>query len=477
MRATRFSIAFVVLCSVVMSGNAFGQAQAGLDAAYKREFAYLDAEARELEARVAQLDKEEQQADTQARSEIAALETQLLTLNATLAALEEQQRSIAKADEALTEEQAGLERLTAQAELVLSSYGYVPEKQNTNKDAPTEGSIIAGLERMFAQAAMTLAEGDGVKRVPGSFIGASGEQVKGELISIGRIAVYGVAQTEAGALAPAGQGLLKVWDEQSAVAAKAIAAGSLASGAGVPVFVFDNADQAIEKRHQLTFAEYTSTGGSIAWVIVGVGVVALLLMLLRTFSLLRAGNASSSTVHRLSSLLEQGSLAEAMALINKKKGALERVISSLLSQAGEQQHVQEDIVQEKILQELPALDRYKSALVVFATVSPLLGLLGTVAGMITTFQALTEFGNSDPKLVSKGISEALVGTEYGLVVAIPTLFFGNLLASWSERIKGNLELVAIKTLNRLHFVHPARRHGSGSAVLSAGIDTSMLKDQ
>ena len=84
---------------------------------------------------------------------------------------------------------------------------------------------------------------------------------------------------------------------------------------------------------------------------------------------------------------------------------------------------------------------------VIAAVSPLLGLLGTVTGMISTFDIITEYGTGDPKLLSSGISEALITTKYGLVVAIPLLLAGNLLSSWGTRTKNDLERAALSIIN------------------------------
>jgi len=67
--------------------------------------------------------------------------------------------------------------------------------------------------------------------------------------------------------------------------------------------------------------------------------------------------------------------------------------------------------------------------------------------MIATFDVITEFGTGDPKLLSGGISVALVTTELGLIVAIPVLLIGNLLKGWSERIKHDMERSALRITN------------------------------
>ena len=94
---------------------------------------------------------------------------------------------------------------------------------------------------------------------------------------------------------------------------------------------------------------------------------------------------------------------------------------------------------EAILKEIPALERFLTMIKVIAAISPLMGLLGTVTGMINTFQAMTLFGTGDPKLMAGGISQALVTTVLGIVVALPTLFLHSIVAGFSKGIIHTLE--------------------------------------
>jgi len=94
---------------------------------------------------------------------------------------------------------------------------------------------------------------------------------------------------------------------------------------------------------------------------------------------------------------------------------------------------------DAILKEMPALEKNLSLLKLLAGVSPLLGLLGTVTGMILTFQAITLFGTGDPKLMAGGISQALMTTVLGLVVAIPILLLHAIAATRSREIVQILE--------------------------------------
>lgn len=87
---------------------------------------------------------------------------------------------------------------------------------------------------------------------------------------------------------------------------------------------------------------------------------------------------------------------------------------------------------EAVLRELPAIQRGLSTLAILGAVAPLMGLLGTVTGIIETFQSITLFGTGDPRLMSGGISQALVTTVLGLVTAIPILLLHSFLSSKSN---------------------------------------------
>jgi biopolymer transport protein ExbB len=89
---------------------------------------------------------------------------------------------------------------------------------------------------------------------------------------------------------------------------------------------------------------------------------------------------------------------------------------------------------EAVLRELPPLERGLTTIRVISVVAPLLGLLGTVTGMIKTFQVITLFGTGDPKMMAAGIAEALVTTMLGLIVAIPLTFLHSLVSDQSKAV-------------------------------------------
>ncbi len=118
---------------------------------------------------------------------------------------------------------------------------------------------------------------------------------------------------------------------------------------------------------------------------------------------------------------------------------LGRVIAAYMNNRGEDTETLELKLDDAILKETPALERGLPIVSVIAAVAPLLGLLGTVTGMIQTFQAITLFGTGDPKLMAGGISQALVTTVLGLTFAIPLLLLHSIAASRSKSVVDTLE--------------------------------------
>ena len=113
-------------------------------------------------------------------------------------------------------------------------------------------------------------------------------------------------------------------------------------------------------------------------------------------------------------------------------------------------------VDEAVMREVPGLQRAQPLIKLLAAVAPLLGLLGTVVGMIATFQAITLFGTGDPKMMAGGISQALMTTVMGLIVAIPLLFAHSVLAARSRAVIQVLEEQSSGLLARA-----AERSGGG----------------
>jgi biopolymer transport protein ExbB len=123
------------------------------------------------------------------------------------------------------------------------------------------------------------------------------------------------------------------------------------------------------------------------------------------------------------------------------------VLTAGLAGRNEDRETQENILQEAILREAPRLERFLAVLGILAAIAPLLGLLGTVTGMIGTFRVITLYGTGDPRMMSGGISEALVTTELGLAVAIPIMLLHTFLGRRVDHIIGDMEEKAVALTN------------------------------
>lgn len=167
-------------------------------------------------------------------------------------------------------------------------------------------------------------------------------------------------------------------------------------------------------------------GGLVGWVIVVLGGVGLLLAVWRMVILARAGRGVSAQMRDLSVPRDDNPLGRVIGVLGPKPQLSDLETLELK-------------LDEAIMLETPPLEKGQGLLKLLAAVAPLLGLLGTVTGMIVTFQAITQGGGGDSRLMADGISQALVTTVLGLLVAIPLLFLHTLLASRSKNMIQLLE--------------------------------------
>jgi biopolymer transport protein ExbB len=163
-----------------------------------------------------------------------------------------------------------------------------------------------------------------------------------------------------------------------------------------------------------------------------VALAALLLSLERLVFLSRGSSAEIVVQH-----CRNGDFASAERAATNEP--VSRTILACVKKRDRGRTAMEEAVQESMLHELPRLERFLPALGVLAGIAPMLGLLGTVTGMITTFDMITAFGNSEPGIMAGGISEALITTVAGLVIAIPVLLFHSYLSGRVERIVADAE--------------------------------------
>ncbi|WP_286235890.1 MotA/TolQ/ExbB proton channel family protein [Thalassotalea sediminis] len=165
--------------------------------------------------------------------------------------------------------------------------------------------------------------------------------------------------------------------------------------------------------------ERVDQGGAVGYVILAIGAIGLLIALERFITLFLVGNKINRQL-KTDVASNDNPLGRVMLVKDENKNADTETLELKLS--------------ERILAEVPKITSRLTLIKIVSVVAPLIGLLGTVTGMINTFQAITLFGTGDPKLMAGGISQALVTTVLGLVVAIPMVFISTLLNTRSRGI-------------------------------------------
>jgi biopolymer transport protein ExbB len=161
--------------------------------------------------------------------------------------------------------------------------------------------------------------------------------------------------------------------------------------------------------------ERLEQGGVVGYIIIALGVFGLLIALWQLSYLTWQGQRIKQQQKQLDKPVDSNPLGRVMLAATRENGGDAELFERRLDEA--------------VLAELPALERGRSLIKLLAAVAPMLGLMGTVTGMIATFQAISLFGAGDPRLMADGISEALVTTLLGLAIAIPLLFLHSLVAS------------------------------------------------
>ncbi len=439
-RALRIALALSV--AFVFSLLFPSQASAQLEQAYQREVAFLEAERAALGKRLAQLEKESALKIEEAKAEVDQLQASALGIS----------MQADRLTELLSDSERKVDNAAENAELVSSMLAQASatlEKGSislppVDKDDPA--AELGQVKFVFENAMSLLSKQGQVRKTEGAFFRDSGERVEGTIVHVGQIASYGVSDSASGVLAPAGEGQLKLWPGvESAEVAQALASGTAPSR--LKIFLYESLEKGVEKKKDKSAFDVVDEGGVIGWVIVACGLIALLLALMRGLLLLRAAANTTRLVERITPLVEKKELDSAIAICNKARSASGRVLKATLKNLHRERPALEDVITEAVLHEQATLDRFGSMIIVIAAVAPLLGLLGTVTGMIATFDIITEFGTGNPKLLSGGIAIALVTTELGLVVAIPALVLGNMLSGWAESIKDSIDKAALRITN------------------------------
>jgi len=327
------------------------------------------------------------------------------------------------------------EALTAAAKLA---------DQNANLDA--EGKRTTQLEVVSAALARLETQiGGEVYR--GEALGPDGVLTAGQFIALGPTVYYvsddgktiGLVESQLNAADPVVVDLPGGFESQIAEVT--------ASGAGSLPFDATLGKALKKEKARKSLLAHIDDGGVVGYVILVLGGAA---SLLTAFKFREISSFEIATPEQVDNILEElgkGNNEAADWRARRIDGISGEMLTTGVAHAHDKRGLLEELLFEKVLKARPPIERFLPFIAITAAASPLLGLLGTVIGMIKTFQLITIFGTGDAKSLSSGISEALVTTALGLIVAIPMLILHGALSRMAKQKIGLLEQVSVAFVN------------------------------
>ena len=195
---------------------------------------------------------------------------------------------------------------------------------------------------------------------------------------------------------------------------------------------------------------YLEVGGPILWVLVIISIGAFAVVLERiVFFARNEKNVGDTFKDEILSLVANKKIDEAIALCDTKKSCVASAVKKFLQKAPKGIDVQdyEFILKEITIKETSPYESRLNLLASVISISPMLGLLGTVTGMIRAFTNISKYGDGDAAIVADGIAEALLTTAAGLMIAIPVIVIYNYLNRRLEKMENEIDDVVTNIIN------------------------------
>jgi biopolymer transport protein ExbB len=300
-----------------------------------------------------------------------------------------------------------------------------------------------------------------VALVQGAYVGRDGENHTGDILTLGKFTAMYRAPEEIGFLtySPESKKLFALTALPGRKMANAMK-NYFEGKTGVVPIDLASGESLVGIGDRASIVEEFKQGGNIMWPILVVGLVVVVFTTYKLIYLKRVHGDTDTIMGTVNDLAAKSDWPGIEAIMQKHQNhnwPVVNVIRNGIQARHEDRETLESVLQESILRELPRLERGVSVMAVLGAIAPLLGLLGTVTGMITTFQVITLYGTGDPKLMSSGISEALVATKWGLCVAVPTMLIHTLL---SRRVHGVVSDMEEKAVTLSNTIQKEQRRGS-----------------
>ncbi|MBN2231943.1 MAG: MotA/TolQ/ExbB proton channel family protein [Deltaproteobacteria bacterium] len=193
--------------------------------------------------------------------------------------------------------------------------------------------------------------------------------------------------------------------------------------------------------------QFVFKGGVLMYPILICSVLSLAILLERLWALRRSRVIPGNFVREIDSLIREQKISEAMSLCKLNDTHVARILHAGLRNYGKRRDAIKEAIEEVGRIEAAALERFLTTLGTIAGIAPLLGLLGTVTGMIKAFTVISQAGVGNPQLLAGGISEALITTAAGLTVAIPSFVFYKYLRSRVDKMVLRMEHISIDIID------------------------------
>ncbi len=190
-------------------------------------------------------------------------------------------------------------------------------------------------------------------------------------------------------------------------------------------------------------------GGPVMGPILLCSVISFAIIVERCLSLRRHRILRYDILQRIEELLRDRKIPEATTLCKRYPSSMTRILLAAILNHDKTRQELKEIIEDAGRHEVPVLERYLMILGTIASISTLLGLLGTIIGMIKTFNVIAALGYGHPEALAGGISEALIATASGLGVAIPTLVLYNFFTSKVDSLVVEMEKNSLRMLNIL----------------------------
>lgn len=190
-------------------------------------------------------------------------------------------------------------------------------------------------------------------------------------------------------------------------------------------------------------------GGPLMYPILLCSIMAMAIFFERLWTFAQAGRGRDTLVREVEQLVQKNRIEEAIVVCQRSSTPLARILLAALRAHGRSREQIKTVVEETGTRESAPLERYLGLLGTIATISPLLGLLGTVLGMIRAFTVIATAGVGTPETLGGGISEALITTAAGLAVAIPTILLHKYLSGRLDHMVLQMEASSLHLVDLL----------------------------